>query len=217
MRTILCYGDSNTWGAIPRQHLNDIRRYSRESRWTGVLSKELGQDFFVIDEGLRGRTTVYDDPIEGLHKNGSSYLIPCLESHEPLDMVVLLLGTNDLKNRFSASAREIALGAGVLIDMILKSGNSNGSGNPLPAILLLAPPPVGRLTFFSDVFEGAEKKSRELGEQFQRIAEAYNCLFLDTAEIIQSSDIDGIHLEEEEHCKLGQEVARIIHSFFEPS
>ena len=99
MTRILCYGDSNTWGYDPASG----ERFAADIRWTGVLRKVLASDRFeVIEEGLNGRTTVWDDPIEG-QKNGRQYLIPCLESHRPLDLVVILLGTNDLKKRFSLS------------------------------------------------------------------------------------------------------------------
>ena len=96
MRRILCFGDSNTWGYDPATG----ERFDEQTRWTGVLQAALGGDYTVIEEGLNGRTTVWDDPIEG-HKNGHEYLVPCLETHRPLDLVVLMLGTNDLKRRFS--------------------------------------------------------------------------------------------------------------------
>ena len=96
MKTILCYGDSNTWGYNPAT----TERSSRDERWTGILRRELDDGYLVIEEGLNGRTTVWDDPIEG-YKNGKEYLIPCLETHKPLDLVIIMLGTNDLKVRFS--------------------------------------------------------------------------------------------------------------------
>lgn len=213
MKTILCYGDSNTWGAIPRRHIDDIRRYPAEHRWVGVLQRELGPDFSVIGEGLRGRTTVWDDPIEGHHKNGSTTLIPCLESHSPLDFVVLFLGTNDLKSRFSISEHEIALGIDVLIKTIYQS-NTGINGIP-PQILVLAPPPVARLTFFAEIFDGAVEKSKKLGSHYKGIAEKNKCLFLDTSEIIETSNVDGIHFDSQEHCKLGKVVAQIIREYYE--
>ncbi len=103
MKTILCYGNSNTWGAV----LGTGERYAPFIRWTGVLAQELGAMYRVIEEGPNGRTTLWDDPIEG-YKNGKEYLIPCLESHRPIDLVVMMLGTNDLKIRFSVPAYDIA-------------------------------------------------------------------------------------------------------------
>jgi lysophospholipase L1-like esterase len=200
VKTILCYGDSNTWGYDPATQT----RFSRDERWTGVLRLELGEDYLVIEEGLNGRTTVWDDPIEG-YKNGKEYLIPCLTTHKPLDLVVIMLGTNDLKKRFSLSAYDIANGAGVLVDIVQKS--DAGLDEKAPQLLLLAPPPIARLTEYAEMFEGAEPKSRKLSEHFRRVSEEYGCELLYTADIIVSSDIDGIHFEAEEHRKLGRAVA----------
>jgi lysophospholipase L1-like esterase len=96
MKAILCYGDSNTWGYDPVTK----GRFPRDMRWTGVLRQSLGDDYLVIEEGLNGRTTVWDDPIEG-YKNGAAYLVPCLTTHRPLDLVIIMLGTNDLKRSSS--------------------------------------------------------------------------------------------------------------------
>lgn len=107
MKTILCYGDSNTYGAIPidfdlldKHFIASHYRLSKEKRWSSILQAELGSTYHVIEEGLNGRTTVWDDPTEGKHKNGLTYLIPCLETHAPIDLVILMLGTNDLKPKF---------------------------------------------------------------------------------------------------------------------
>ena len=200
MKTILCYGDSNTWGYDPvRQD-----RFARDERWPGVLRQELDEEYLVIEEGLGGRTTVWDDPIEG-YKNGKEYLIPCLETHRPLDLVIIMLGTNDLKKRFSVSAFDIANSVGVLVDVVHKSAAGPNGG--VPKVLLLAPPPVARLTEFAEMFEGAEAKSRKLSEHYRRIAQEKGCALLDTAPVIVSSDLDGIHFEKGEHQKLGRAVA----------
>ena len=105
------------WGAVPLQSLELIERFGRHERWTGVLQRELGQEYEVIAEGCNGRTTVWEDPIEG-YKNGKEYLIPCLDTHQPLDLVIIMLGTNDLKARFSVMPTDIAQSAGVLVDMV---------------------------------------------------------------------------------------------------
>jgi lysophospholipase L1-like esterase len=200
MKRILCYGDSNTWGYDPiRQD-----RYARDVRWTGVSANALGAGYEVIEEGLNGRTTVWDDPIEG-YKNGYNYLIPCLETHRPLDLVVILLGTNDLKMRFSVSAYDIAQSVAVLVSVVQKSiAGANGSA---PSVLLLAPPPIATLSNYAEMFIGAEPKSHKLGVHYRRVAQELNCAFLDTAEIIVSSEVDGIHFDPDEHRKLGQAVA----------
>lgn len=200
MKTVLCYGDSNTWGYNP----STGGRYPRDVRWPGVLRKELGDGYLVIEEGLNGRTTVWDDPIEG-YKNGKTFLVPCLETHKPLDLVIILLGTNDLKMRFSVSAYDIANGAGVLVQIAQKSETGRGGG--APQVLLLAPPPVAKLTGFAEMFEGAEHKSERFAEHYARVAEERGCAFLDTGQVIVSSDLDGIHLEAIDHEKLGVAVA----------
>ena len=203
MKTILCYGDSNTWGRNPATQ----ERYSRDERWPGVLRQELGDGYLVIEEGLPGRTTVWDDPIEG-YKNGKEYLVPCLESHKPIDLVAIMLGTNDLKVRFSVSAYDIANSAGVLVDVVQRS--EAGPDGGAPQVLLMVPPPLGRLTEFAEMFEGAKRRSRRLSQHYRRVAEEYGCALFDTSNVIVSSDIDGVHLEAEEHRKLGQAVAAVI-------
>jgi lysophospholipase L1-like esterase len=199
-KTILCYGDSNTWGWNPATQ----SRYVRHERWPGVLRQELGEGYLVIEEGLNGRTTVWDDPIEG-YKNGKEYLIPCLETHKPIDLVIIMLGTNDLKARFSVPACDVAAGAGVLVDIIAKS--ETGPGDGAPQVLLIAPPPIARLSEFAEMFEGGAAKSRMLSRHFRQAAEERGCALLDASEVIASSDVDGIHLDLSEHRKLGRAVA----------
>jgi len=196
MKRILCYGDSNTWGYDPA--LKD--RLGRDERWPGACRIALGDGYEVIEEGLGGRTTVWDDPIEG-YKNGLTYLIPCLESHRPLDLVTIMLGTNDLKKRFSLSAFDIAEGAKVLVKA------AQVSYQP-PMVLLIAPPSSVALTDFAEMFEGAEEKSRKFAFHYQRVANEMGCAFLDAGSVIVSSPLDGIHFEASEHQKLGQAVAR---------
>jgi len=205
MKSILCFGDSNTWGYNPRTK----GRYSRNERWTGVVRQELGDGYEIIEEGLNGRTTVWEDPIEG-HKSGKEYLIPCLESHQPIDLVTIMLGTNDLKKRFSLflSAFDIANSAAVLVDIALRSGS--GPGGCPPKVLLMAPPRVGKMTEFAEMFEDAEVKSRKFSQHYRQIANDHGCDFLDTSQIVTSSDIDGIHLELSEHQKLGKAVAALM-------
>ena len=211
MKTILCYGDSNTWGYSPSTQ----DRYGRDERWGGVLRNALGEGYLVIEEGLNGRTTVWDDPVEGIHKNGKTYLTPCLESHQPIDLVVILLGTNDLKQRFGVGTSDIAKGAGVLVQIVQKS--ETGPNGAAPQVLLLAPPPTAELagTDFAEMFKGAEEKSKNLSREFRLIAGDLGCEFLDTADVIISSQIDAIHLDAEEHDKLGQAVAARVREIFE--
>ena len=216
MKTILCYGDSNTHGTkgidfdlLDTDFIPSHYRYPVELRWTKVLQRELGDGFEVIEEGLNGRTTVFDDPIEGLYKNGHKYLTPCLESHAPIDLVILMLGTNDLKTKFSVSAFDIAMGVGVLAYTINRSGT--GVDGNKPEILILCPPPLGKLTYLEGLFgdEGI-KKSRELSKHYKKIANLHGCHFMDTADVIKTSDVDGVHYEPEELEKLGKAVAESV-------
>jgi lysophospholipase L1-like esterase len=201
MRTVVCYGDSNTWGSDPETG----ERFAEEVRWPGVLRRVLGEGYYVVEEGLPGRTTVWDDPIEGAYKNGRAYLRACLESHKPIDLVTLMLGTNDLKARFGSSASDIAQAAAGLADETMRSGCGPAGGAPV--VMLIAPPRVGRLTEMAQMFEGAKEKSRQFPKHYEYFAEHHGCEFLDASEIIVSSDVDGIHFEADEHRKLGEAVA----------
>jgi lysophospholipase L1-like esterase len=203
MKTILCYGDSNTWGWNPTTG----ERFARDERWPGVLRQALGDGYLIIEEGLNGRTTVWDDPIEG-YKNGKTYLIPCLETHRPLDLVIILLGTNDLKVRFSLSAYDVANGAGVLVNVVQNS--AAGPDAQAPQVLLMAPPPLAKLSEYAEMFESAVAKSKRFSRHYQRVAQEYGCEFFDTSQVIVSSNLDGIHLELSQHRKLGWAVAEIV-------
>src|SRR3989344_6232248 len=132
-KRILCYGDSNTWGYMPAK----ATRYSIDQRWTGILQKSLGEEFEVIEEGTNSRTTDLDDP-KHFGKNGAEYLIPCLESHFPLDFVVLMLGTNDLKERFNRNSERVARGIQKLLTIIKKTAEDEEE--KLPKIILICPP-----------------------------------------------------------------------------
>jgi lysophospholipase L1-like esterase len=203
MKTVLCFGDSNTWGYDPASGA----RQARDVRWTGVLRQDLGGDYLVIEEGLNGRTTLWDDPISP-GKNGRTYLTPCLETHAPLDMIVIMLGTNDLRRRFNLEAADIAEAAGELAYVARRS--ACGPDGSAPVVLLLAPPVVVELTQFAGMFAGAREKSREFSHYFTLAASWNDCAFLDTAEIIVSSPLDGIHFEAAEHHKLGRAVADAV-------
>jgi lysophospholipase L1-like esterase len=200
MRTILCYGDSNTWGYDPSTQ----SRYPRDVRWPGVLRSELGEGYLVIEEGLNGRTTVWDDPIE-LDKNGATYLRPCIQTHKPMDLVVIMLGTNDLKTRFSLPACDIASGAGVLVDIVRKSDTGIDGG--VPEVLLIAPSPAVELTSFAEMFENAVEKSRGFAKHYLRVANDKGCHYLNAGDFVESSTLDGIHLESDMHTRLGKSVA----------
>jgi lysophospholipase L1-like esterase len=205
MKTILCYGDSNTWG----YNAETAGRFPPETRWPNVMARLLGDGYTVIPEGLNGRTTVWSDPVEGEYKNGKTYLIPCLESHYPLDLVIMMLGTNDLKHRYGLSAWDIASGAGTLAQMI--QGSAFGPDGGAPRVLLMAPPPTCVIgTLFEEMLAGSDAKSRDLGKQYGRVAAELGCDFFDASTAINSSKADGIHLEPGEQVKLGIAVAGLV-------
>ncbi len=174
-RTVLCYGDSNTYGHATVDRPDE--RYAPDERWTGVLGAALGSGWMVIEEGLGGRTTVSDDPIEGAEKNGRTYLSPCLNSHKPLDVVVIMLGTNDLKARFNKTAWEIAAGVGVLVDIVKAAGVGRNAG--VPEILVVCPPPTcDSFPTYAEMFIGAAPKSHRLAAEYQRMAKEQGRAFL---------------------------------------
>ena len=185
-------------------------------RWPGILQAELGNYCHVIEEGLNARTTVWDDPTEGKHKNGLMYLLPCLETHAPIDLVILMLGTNDLKPKFTTSAYDIAMGLCVLINTIQGSGcGPDGKGLK---ILILCPPPLGRQSNLIGIFgEAGISKSKELSRYYEKVAKLYNCNFLDTGKIISPSDIDGVHYNEKDVAKLGLALVQPVKNILESS
>ena len=169
------------------------------------MARELGAGFRVVEEGLNGRTTVFDDPIEP-DRRGADYLPPCLRSHAPLDLLIVALGCNDLKARFSATAGDIANGAERLIQMA-RAEPVGPDGAP-PAVLLVAPPPLGRLSEFAEMFEGGTEKSKRLAARYRAVAERNGVGFVDAGEFVVCSDRDGIHFEAEQHAILGHAMAQ---------
>lgn len=203
MKTVLCYGDSNTWGYVG----GTGERFASDQRWPGVLRDALGSAFCVIEEGLNGRTTVWDDPIEG-DKNGETYLRPCLQTHKPLDLVILMLGTNDLKQRFSLPAQDIAAGAEKLVRIIQTSGAGPQGG--APKVLLVCPASIRNLHEFADMFgDNAEERSLRMPAFYAEAAQRCGCGYFDASTVASVSDADGIHLSEMAHKALGQKLAEI--------
>ena len=207
MKTILCYGDSNTWGYNPESG----RRHPYADRWTTILQHQLGESYLVVPEGLCGRTTVWDDPIEG-DKNGRTYLAPCLASHKPLDLVILMLGTNDMKRRFSLPATDIAAGVGVLADMILKSGC--GPLESAPNVLILVPPEARAVIRENETFGDCLATSKEFPKAFTAMTKERGIPCLDLGPKVRLSDIDGIHFEREQLPILGRLVATEVRNLF---
>ena len=204
MRTVLCYGDSNTWGYDPATR----ERFPPHVRWTGVLATLLGAEYRVIEEGLNGRTTRWDDPIEP-GRNGLTSLRPCIDSHQPLDLIIIMLGTNDLKRRFDLSASDIAQSAAALANMAWRF--VHGPDGSHAEVLLVAPPAVSTLTEFDQMFDGAREKSRQFSRYYRLAAGWYDLPFFDAGAVIVSSEKDGIHFDPEEHRKLGEALADEVH------
>jgi lysophospholipase L1-like esterase len=203
MSVIVAYGDSNTWGYDPAAGA----RFPAGMRWTGVMSAALGAGFRVIEEGLNGRTSVFDDPIEP-YRNGLAYLPPCLLSHAPLDLIIISLGCNDLKRRFSLSPADIAGGVERLV--LTAKSFPVGPNEAPPDIILAAPPPVVELTDFADMFDGAREKSLSLGARYRAVAKLHGIGFVDAGEHIHCSALDGIHFEADQHAKLGAAMAAAV-------
>lgn len=203
--TIVCFGDSNTHGADPV----DGTRLPRDVRWPGVLRAALGDGYEVIEEGLNGRATVWDTALAP-YRNGSSYLTPCLLSHEPVDLVVLMLGTNDLKTIYGLGAAEIAIGAGTLVDQAKRS-LAGPAGTP-PAVLLVAPVPLGPTTERSEVwgFGEAMERSRQLARMYRVVADSKAVAFLDAGSVAEVSPLDGVHLDAAAHASLGAAMAEAV-------
>ncbi len=205
--TVLCYGDSNTYGYDP---LNGMR-YPEDVRWTGRLQKLLGENCRVIEEGCNGRTTVYDDPVE-VWKNGLGYLKPCLNTHKPVDFVILMLGTNDLKEVFRAAAEEIADGAGTLIHVIQEF--TEAKQGFAPKIILVSPPEIGEgirnSNFHGSFCENAIDRSREFPKWYRKTAVKYGCIFLDAARYTKPSAEDSLHLSPEAHRELAEQLYKVL-------
>ncbi len=205
MPTIVCYGDSNTYGYDAATG----GRYPKGVRWPGVLAAELGDAADVIEEGLNGRTTIWDDPyLDG--RNGRTYVLPCLRSHAPVDVLVLMLGTNDLKSIFGRSAAEIAAGVGALVSVALGSGT--GPDGAAPRVLLVAPPRPGAVTDRSEVwgFGEARAKCERMPALYRAVAEMNGVALLDASTVADVDPVDGVHLTPAGHASLGRVIAGAV-------
>ena len=210
---IVCLGDSNTHGycADPSDCADGGIRYNESERWTRRLQEHLGEEYLVVEEGLSGRTTCFDDPIhEGL--NALHYIYPCLKSHEFVDLLVIMLGTNDTKDRFGASAACIALG---LARLVKKAQSTECWGEKKPNILVVAPPPIGEGMLTSPVADtmgsGCVEKSRQLARYYKEQCALLGCHFLDAAELgAEFNAVDYMHLTRKGHAALAEGLAKHI-------
>jgi len=207
-QTILCYGDSNTHGTLPLADLDERRRLAPAARWPGVMAASLGTGWRIIEEGHGGRTTVLPDPIDGAHRSGQAFLRVALESHAPVDLVLLMLGTNDLKARFNLPAGDIALGLNVLASSICAS--DAGPDGAAPGLVVIAPPPILETGCLAEMFAGGAEKSHRLAGLYKQIAQKLGAGFVDAGQHIASSPVDGIHYGAGQHAVLGQVMAEAV-------
>ena len=224
---ILCYGDSNTWGCEAITY----RRFGARVRWTGVVQRELDKcclslpsktSYQILEEGLSGRTTVWDDPLsvwlppndDPSVCNGRKSLMPILHSAKPLAAVVLYLGANDLKERYNNTPMDIATGVSVLATKIRQAQAGLTPSRPLP-ILIVCPPPCTNEEFFQDL-KGAIAKSKRLPEYYETMVnnlgagnDKKDCYYLDAGAVpgVVCDGSDGLHLTKEAHGALGLAIA----------
>ncbi len=215
---IVCLGDSNTHGycADPSDCMEpETGRFNEEERWTCLLQKVLGDGYQIIEEGLSGRTTVFDDPLCG-HRAAIDYLYPCLKSHEPVDLLILMLGTNDTKERFAANPYVIGLGMRRLVRKA-QAADCWGPGGT-PNILIVAPPAIGEEVLTSPLAEemgaavpGCVEKSLRLPEEFERVAAETGCHFINAGEVgCEFNRIDCMHLTRRGHAALAAALAGLV-------
>ena len=207
-RRILAYGDSLTWGWVPIQEVVPTTRYPFQERYTGFLAEELGEGYEIVEEGLSGRTTSADDPIDP-RLNGAAYLPAALASHLPLDLVIIMLGTNDTKQYFHREPFDIATGMANLMVAVLQSAGGVGTAYPAPRTLVVCPPPLGDITdpWHAELFAGGKAKSQQLAPLYAAVAKTFGAEFFDGGSVTSTDGVDGIHFTVDNTRALGQGVA----------
>ena len=214
-RRIMAFGDSITWGWIPLAKGIPSTRYPAAMRWPGAMQSALGRRFVVVEEGLNARTTDVADPtlplITGAGLDGSAYLPAALASQEPLDLVVIMLGTNDLKAQFNRSAAQIADGADKLVQIVKNIHGGVGTTYASPKVLLVSPPVLGGdMVFFKSAFAGGLAKSQELAKDYAAVASKEQVGFLDAASVVKTDGPDGLHLSGHAEQALGRAIAKKV-------
>lgn len=207
MRHILVYSDSLTWGIIP----NTRQRLPFDQRWPGVMENDLatsGQRPRVIEDCLNGRRTVWDDPYKP-GRNGLVGLAQRIEIHSPLSLVVLMLGTNDFQSMHAHNAWQSSQGIAALVASIRTAPIEPGM--PVPPILVVVPPliraPKGPI---APKFEGGEHKCVGLPTAYEKVCTDLGCHYFDANTVVTSSNVDGVHLDAEQHGTLGLAIARVV-------
>lgn len=205
-KRILCFGDSITWGYNPA----DGTRFAYHQTWPGVMEKSLGEDYKVITEALVARTTCFDLPYAP-DRNGSKFLPMIMESHSPIDLVIIMLGINDLMHLSGKKADESAWG---LLSLIRIAYTPLFGGAP-PKILIIAPPLPGKMSDFSKQgFGGAESEIQKLPEAQKIVAETALCDFMDSNDFIKVESVDGLHPMPEQYKILGEKAAEKVREIF---
>ena len=205
---IVCFGDSNTHGycAEPHDCADGGTRFNENERWTCLLQKHLGDEYLVIEEGLSGRTTVFRDP---LHEcmSGLDSIYSCLMSHEPVDLLVIMLGTNDTKERLSANPACIAIG---MERLVKKAKTIEAWRDGKPNILVIAPPHIGEGLCDEPMGKGCPEKSRRLAPMYAELCKRQNCAFLDAEGIGEFNSCDFMHLTARGHRNLAAKLAELV-------
>ncbi|WP_296743551.1 SGNH/GDSL hydrolase family protein [Mesorhizobium sp.] len=211
MKTILCYGDSLTWG----YDAASLGRHALEDRWPSVLKEALGDGIEVIAEGLNGRTTAFDDYLAGADRNGARVLPTVLTSHAPLDLIILLLGSNDMKPWIHGNPVAAKQGMQRLIDIV--RGHDYPFDWEAPQILLVSPPTVSRTdnSEFKEMFAGGDDASRRLAAQYSALADEAGCGFFDAGSVASTTPLDGVHLDAENTRRIGQALAPLVRVMLE--
>ena len=207
-RVILCFGDSNTHGTVAMPGPDAKARRARNVRWPGIMAAALGPGYHVVEEGHPGRTTVHADAIEGAHKSGLAALPTLLETHRPIDLVVLMLGTNDLKYRVGVSASDIAASVERLGRDFLRSDAGPDGG--APDLVVVCPTAIEESGWLAPMFEGGAAKSRSLPPLVAHAAERLGAGFVDAGQHAGVDLLDGVHLTEDGHARLGAAVAEAV-------
>ena len=211
---ILCFGDSNTWGCVGRWQESELPpyRYDAEHRWSDVMAKELGEAYHVVTDALCGRTTIYTHRDEGPTYSAEPYILPCMRSHSPLDLMIIMLGSNDIYNYPDLNAENLGDGITKLIDMAQSS--QWGRDFKAPRILIMAPievkkpDPKGRLQVYEKFRrEEGVALSKLFASTYKRIAQEKGCGYLNAAEFAVPCDADGLHMDPESQIRLGKAVA----------
>lgn len=220
-RNVLVFGDSITWGWLPKAPIVPTVRHAEEDRWPSIMQAALGEDYDVVTEGLSGRTTDIEDPEAPGLMNGADYLPAALMSHEPIDLVVIMLGTNDTKTYLERPPLEIGLGMGTLVN-IVQEGAGLGWYDyeaDAPEVLVISPPPLGEEIdpLAAEIFVGAHEKISALPAIYSAVADAAGAHFFDAASVVDLEEVgvDGVHLEVEGNRDLGEAVAEKVKQILE--